>query len=495
MKVKKLYSFVATATFLTILNIAFLIGVESAMGLCVSVSAATNAQLIYSDGRTEDYDDIEQAWSNASGKGNITFKLMNDWSRKKKRLKVTKSYSGITIDLNGRVFERTSTNHADDGEVIWVESGAVLNIIDSNPNYTTTDRENAGKPKGGIIAGGSSEDGAGGIHLKSGSTLNMTGGTIYKCETDEDGGGIYADGAKVNIKNAAIVSCCTEDSSNDCDGGAIYTKESSKIKLENVKFVSNSSEDNGGAIFCNSSEITLDGCTFQSNTCEDNGGAIYQKSGKIIVRNCQFKNNGAEDNGGAIYFNKPRMEVYDSIFNFNNAGKSGGAIFVNDLQFYLIDSRIEGNTCGSNGGGIYVDADYEINMNGRIVVSGNSQKNKTENGDVTLQRDGSEQAVIYCGHFEKGSSVGLNVTGSLKSSGYTVVKSITADLINTKAFFANRGNLIQRDVGKRTEIFMATAVNSYHYGPYVAITLEIIGAAAVIIVAFKKRKSIKQQVD
>ena len=29
------------------------------MGLCVSVSAATNAQLIYSDGRTEDYDDIE----------------------------------------------------------------------------------------------------------------------------------------------------------------------------------------------------------------------------------------------------------------------------------------------------------------------------------------------------------------------------------------------------------------------------------------------------
>ena len=493
MKVKRLYGW-AMAALLVLLNIVFLIGIKGALGYCADVKGATvKAVLIYEDGSTAEYEDAEKAWSDASGKTGITFKLMEDWKRKN-RLKVTKSYTGITLDLNGRSLTRTNANHDDDGEVIFVEKGTVLNIIDSDPNYTTSLREMAKNPTGGLITGGSSSDGAGGIHLKSGSTVNMTGGTIYCCNTDKDGGAFYVDEAKLNVKDAAIIACCTEKSSDDCDGGAIYTRDSSKIKLENVTFSSNASEDNGGVIFCNDSDITIDGCKFEKNKCKDNGGVIYHKGGKIVIRNCWFNRNNAEDDGGVIYINKPRIEIYDSKFTYNGAGKSGGAIFVNDHQLYLVDSVVEGNNCGSYGGGIYVDDDFEVNLQGLVKVEDNTQKNAKENGDITVQHNGSDIGDVFIGHLDSGSRVGLNITGSLSSGGNKVAKGITSEFTNDM-FFANRGKIKLKKSGTKTEIFMATVVTKYNYGPYIAIVLELIGAVFVIVWAVKKKNNMEVQSD
>ena len=119
----------------------------------------------------------------------------------------------VTLDLNGYVLKLIGS-----GSVIRVENGAILTLIDSNPNavhkFSVEEATGLWKQdaagtkviKGGAITGGSYYTG-GGIYVAPGGTLLMRGGNIVGC-TAREGGGIYVeDGGRFEMSAGTITGC------------------------------------------------------------------------------------------------------------------------------------------------------------------------------------------------------------------------------------------------------------------------------------------------
>ena len=178
----------------------------------------------------------------------------------------------LTIDLNGHYIRRIADWHSQNGEAIWVGNGAKLTIIDSQKDkeWKLDDKTYV---KGGYIVGGSSNNGAGGIHVREDSTCTMINCGICNNYTTDHGGGVYVKGnGKFVMNNGYIVNCGTENSDDDAHGGAIYNE--GYVELNNV---------------------LIDRCY-----ADDNGGAIYDNGGKMHLNNVELSNCRARTGAGHL---------------------------------------------------------------------------------------------------------------------------------------------------------------------------------------------------
>ncbi|MBQ5951700.1 MAG: hypothetical protein IJL66_06130 [Lachnospiraceae bacterium] len=121
----------------------------------------------------------------------------------------------MTIELNGHVLTRRKGKWANDGEVIYVGKKATLTVYGGNAGDTTHgsdirhvekayvqsgssfERENV-MFYGGMIHGGNSSNGAGGIHMKSDSKVYLYDTTVAGNRAEQtwnqDGyGGVYTE--------------------------------------------------------------------------------------------------------------------------------------------------------------------------------------------------------------------------------------------------------------------------------------------------------------
>jgi predicted outer membrane repeat protein len=179
------------------------------------------------------------------------------------------------------------------------------------------------------------------------SNLTISSGLL----DDDDGAGIYNDGATLTASNCAFVS-----NTAGFAGGGIWN--GGPLTLNSSTFSSNVSVF-GGAI-ANQASATLNGCAVSGNSAADGGGV--SNSGDLAVNRGTFSGNSAfgDIGGGAIYSETENgdasVAIVDSTLSGNSADK-GGAIYTNALSFAQITVTISNGTLSSNsavqGGGIY----------------------------------------------------------------------------------------------------------------------------------------------
>ena len=336
------------------------------------------------------YSDVYSAWDAAKSLANssnrVELILGSDWY-KDERL-IVPNNTDIVIDLNGRFINRARNGkQKDDGEVIYVGDGAVLTVKDSNPDRISYDGV-----LGGVITGGASENGAGGVHVRPDATFNMYGGTIYKCITDEHGGAVLLKkGSKLNMKDCRIYFCQTNDSFDECHGGGIAAHRAScTVNLDNVIFQDCYSEDDGGAIYLNDydsdghSDITVRNCLFTGNSCEDFGGAVYlfdyRSESVCKFINCRFRNNKAGEDGGALYVSGnsgkevlPVLVENCEIYG-NRAGHYGSGLYCARSGTIMTDCTVTDNYSGRSGA-VYVREEYLMSFAGKTIIKDNSAGN------------------------------------------------------------------------------------------------------------------------
>ncbi|MBQ6100461.1 MAG: hypothetical protein IJL02_11450 [Methanobrevibacter sp.] len=110
----------------------------------------------------------------------------------------------------------------------------------------------------------------------------------------------YITGRDITLKNIIFKngSFLTQAERNASGGGAIKIVKDASLKLENCKFLDNSSEDYGGAIL-NNGILNCENTEFENNLCDSFGGAVFNRN-IFISKNDQFKDNKSEI-AGAIY--------------------------------------------------------------------------------------------------------------------------------------------------------------------------------------------------
>jgi predicted outer membrane repeat protein len=209
-----------------------------------------------------------------------------------------------------------------------------------------------------------------------GMKVVSAGVTVKNCRflgnTAAQGPAMWIQTGNVFVDNTQFVSNVASDR-----GGAIYTKQTTTLRLNNCVFNGNKSTGTrGGAIYSESTTIDFDGTQFNSNReeagDESYGGAIYLLSCGGTIDLCGFVGNKADSGlksyGGSLYLDasSPRLEgctfsacwVYTSRGGNNSeSGAYGGSVYmVNSSAPWFSQCHWTGakaESTGAFGGGNY----------------------------------------------------------------------------------------------------------------------------------------------
>ena len=174
----------------------------------------------------------------------------------------------VTIDLGGHTLDRKLTWRGDGGgQVITVRSGATLNLT------------------GGTLKGGWGGH-AGGLSNESG-TVNLTNVNITGCSGDDTGGGICNLGGTLTMTGGSITNNTCYDHGDPAGGGGLFNAEGATATLTNVTITGNEDMVCGGGGICNYGTILLDGCNITGNKARTVGGGIWN------INKNNFKMQGA----------------------------------------------------------------------------------------------------------------------------------------------------------------------------------------------------------
>ena len=419
------------------------------LGLLLSPISLQADEIVAVASDNSAYTSYKGAWAAAQSGLKVT--MMEDWNLEDRL--VVEENQNVTIEMNGFKINR---NLYDDesygGEVIYLSENSTLTLTGNNYKDTqinfkgyneSTDPSDLTITSGGLVTGGYSKNGAGGIHMKSGSKLYLENVAVAGNSStlhNTNGGGIninnddcqlhmtnaqicynhsgYGAGIYVAGENEQIVMDASSISNNYAtkDGGGIYSnKDATYITMTNGSSIKNNyaSTDGGGIYFDNpycqvrspdkSAEIS-------NNTALTNGGGVcYGQSSRgdtQIIENVTFDSNIAQYKGGAIYALQEDLTFKDCTFTKNGTTQGyGGAIYV-DAKNVLIDGcTIQENVASEAGGGVCVQNLKDVYISGKTIIENNIRTDGS-NDDVFLSKMWWTQSYVS-GTPESGSRIGI----------------------------------------------------------------------------------------
>lgn len=285
-----------------------------------------------------------------------------------------------------------------------------------------------------------------------------------------------------NASSSFVVNNCTFDGNQNLGnkGGGAVRVSNAAVKMYNCKFVNNTANQFGSAIYvggtgvldmvdCSLSKnnvatydgaiyvdanatLNMDHCIFAENTAKRRAGAISAK-GKVNAVNCDFDSNVATTDGGAIWMRdggvlKCNLCTFRSnVANGTGNTNGGGAIYVANSQNVSDISKVYLNRCFMannsdqyNGHHIYANSQYSYVGLNNCVVRGPWAVTMTQGS--LLQIKGSNVIVnstIYC----QTGSWGAISLGSKTEGGCRVINDIVINKSSEELSFYSTSYYMQ----------------------------------------------------
>ena len=239
-------------------------------------------------------------------------------------LEITNSRT-VTIDMNGFTLDRGCTSRG--SQVIVIRTGSTLNL--SN----------------GTLTGGWGGNG-GALDIESGTIVNLTDVIITGNTADDRGGGI-ANRGTLTMTDCTLSGNTSRDNVDNIGGGGLINYTNCTATLTNVTINGNNALYGGG--LCNRGTMYMEGCTISDNLAYFYGGGI-RNEGTLTMTECTVDGNDCS--------NESILPVYD-----------GGGIY-NHGTLNINGCNITGNTCMAKGNGIWNDA--TLNIQGNVQIKDNN---------------------------------------------------------------------------------------------------------------------------
>lgn len=258
----------------------------------------------------------------------------------------------INVDKYSEGGLASAINQTVDGDTIHVLPG-----IYNGENFTNLriDKKIAIEGSGAVLDGEKKNNI---FHIEESGSLTLINITMVNAH-GYDGAGIYNEG-----HNLSIISCKFVNNSANDVGGAIYNSLSDNLKIINCEFGDNQARYGAGAIYNDGANFTVVNCNFTNNQ-GSGAGAIYNyySTGSFTVLNSNFINNkglGSCSCGGAIVNEVSKnMSIDQSTFIDNVASFNGGAIYnYYGDRFKVYNSEFINNRAYNSGSAIYSDLSY-----------------------------------------------------------------------------------------------------------------------------------------
>ena len=255
------------------------------LGLLLSPISIQADEIVAIASDNSAYTSYKGAW--AAAKTGLKITMMEDWNLGA-RLIVPEGVS-VVIEMNGCKITRNLEGSSDgNGEVILLKENSSLTLTGNNYKDTQFTFKGYDKSEnltdltlvsGGLVTGGASLNGAGGIHMDKGAQLDLENVAVAGNKTTiglvRNGGGINMndDNCKLTMTNAIV-------GYNQADkGGGIYVAgENTYITMKGSSICNNYAYDDGGGIYSNkdATYITMnEGSYISDNYSSGEGGGIF----------------------------------------------------------------------------------------------------------------------------------------------------------------------------------------------------------------------------
>lgn len=391
------------------------------------------------------------------GEGNVTVTLTKDYKAvSTDGPLLVENGKTVTLDLNGHTLNRNLGSAVNDGCVI--KNQGTLTINGTN---------------GGVIKGGNSSSGGGGI-LNEGM-LTINGGTIKENKTTSLGAGIYNVTGKTLTLNGGVID---NNQNTTNDGGGIYNQGT--FTLTSGSIINNKvtgTSKNGGGIY-NTGTMSINGGTIQNNTATGLGAGIYHDGtafnlqGSPTISSNTVNNSarnvylttahiititGALSNTTAISLNMQTLGVFTSGLSGNGtsakfSSEAGNSVKLIDngsneaeliTYWNYLNRQIQTNgtytlesgkvyEAGNSDGYLHVESEKTVTINMNGCTLNRNLSSATDNGCViynqgTLTINGS--GIIRGGNNSDATSIkggGICNTGTLTITGGTISNNTTA---------------------------------------------------------------------
>lgn len=318
----------------------------------------------------------EELSARLSASDTVTVQLASDISSE-----TTFTVSGVkTLDLDGYAVAFTGAT----GSVISVSEGAEFTLKDGNPTKENTVGDKT--VHGGVITGGISDNGGGGVHVDSNADFIMEGGNVSGNISNAPyynggGGGVYV-GGSFTMKGGSI-SYNKAERENIYDptyGGGVYVGGS--FTMEDGAIFGNVAQMHGGGVYVENGSFTMEDGSISGNKVTSSNGygggvSVYENgtftmNGGIIGGSTDEDANQAH-NGGGVYIvsSGSKFEMTDGEISGNKAYCGGGVYVASGVECTISGATLRNNIAdGSNGGGIYVYGSTTILNISNTEISG-----------------------------------------------------------------------------------------------------------------------------
>lgn len=179
--------------------------------------------------------------------------------------------------------------------------------------------------------------------------FTVTGGRADGDAPHHRGGGIYINACDTSIANCTIIG------NEAVDGGGVFAYDGWPV-VEQTE-ISGNTATHGGGIFVLNGFAHLSNVRFVENQASISGGGLFLErvyaACYVDLTDIEFISNSADEDGGAMYNISCNPMVDYSLFESNLAGGNGGAIATYRGSFDLANSFLEDNRAVLDGGGFY----------------------------------------------------------------------------------------------------------------------------------------------
>jgi uncharacterized repeat protein (TIGR01451 family) len=240
-----------------------------------------------------------------------------------------------------------------DAGTLTIDNGSVIqNIAQGGDALCSPGCSNGPGSGGGIYSAGGSVDVDDGLILRNQALYGVCAGACVLAN-GFGGGGIYTDGATLSLDTSIL-----DNNYSDDDGGGLYAQGNGVVTVTSSSVSNNDSYDDGAGLYNNAGgSITVTGgsTVFANDAAEDGGGLYNNGSGTVTVANSLVSNNNAGLNGGGIYNGgSGTVSVLSSTVSLNTAGLNGGGLYNVTGTTNVTGSSILNNSA-VDGAGIYND--------------------------------------------------------------------------------------------------------------------------------------------
>jgi CSLREA domain-containing protein len=259
--------------------------------------------------------------------------------------------------------------------------------------------------------------------IRSDGILLLAGSQVWRNNSDQGGGGVFADFGSTLVISDSKLMTNTVTGGTSANGGAIELDAFVHLTLLGGQVFSNTASGNGGGIYTTiNTRVSISGTAIVSNTAFGGGG--LRIAGEVTITQALLQDNISRvQPGGAIHATGGLTLTQSAVVsNTAVSATGGGAFFHPSATVVITNVTVSGNTANLHGGGFSMSVGATVRLEHVSVISNTT--NQGNGGGLAPSLNTRLHNTLVAGNLDLDDPAMPDCSSTLVSPEYSLLGSL-----------------------------------------------------------------------